>query len=96
MSKQNSITEMDEKVKEGLKIAREAVEDDVLRKLCDDLEFTWENLCSNLLIVAIGLSAMKYRTADQIRTQLEQYLSSIHMAKTQNANLFFPDTTRPN
>jgi hypothetical protein len=96
MSKQNSITEIDEKVKEGLKIAREAIDDDVLLKLCDDLEFTWENLCSNLLIVAVGLSAMKYRSADQIRIQLQQYLSSIQTAKTQQASLFFSDMTRPN
>jgi hypothetical protein len=96
MSKQNTITEMDEKVKEGLRIAREAIDDAALLKLCDDLEYAWQNLCSNLLIVAVGLSGMKYRNADQIKAQLQQYLLSIQSAKSMQMNQFVPDTTLPN
>ena len=94
MGKQNTITEMEDKVKEGLRIARESVDDEALLKLCDDLEYTWENLCSNLIIVSVGLSAMRYRTGEQIRVQLQQYLKSIQSAKDQHARLFVPDTDR--
>jgi hypothetical protein len=96
MSKQNTITEIEEKVKEGLRIAREAVDDEALLKLCDDLEFTWQNLCSNLIIVSVGLSAMRYRTGDQIREQLRDYLQQIEATKDQRARLFIPDTTQVN
>ncbi|MBI5247992.1 MAG: hypothetical protein HY912_00730 [Desulfomonile tiedjei] len=92
MGKQNTITEMEEKVKEGLRIARESVEDEALLKLCDDLEYTWEHLCSNLIIVGVGLSAMRYRTSEQIREQLKQYLETIKSTKDQATRVFFPDT----
>ena len=92
MGKQNTLTEMEEKVKEGLRIARESVEDETLLKLCDDLEYTWEHLCSNLIIVSVGLSAMRYRTAEQIREQLAQYLQTIQSTKDQRARMFFPET----
>ncbi len=92
MGKQNTITEMEIKVKEGLKIARESVDDEALLKLCDDLEYTWQNLCSNLIIVGVGLSAMRYRTGEQIREQLQQYLESIQSTKDQRARMFIPDT----
>jgi len=91
MGKQDSITQMEEKVREGLRIARESVEDEALLKLCDDLEYTWQHLCANLLIVAVGLSAMRYRTREQIAEQLRQYLESIRSAKDQRGRMFFPD-----
>jgi hypothetical protein len=96
MSKQNTITEIEEKVKEGLRIAREAVDDEALLKLCDDLEFTWQHLCSNLIIVSVGLSAMRYRTGHQIREQLREYLQQIESTKDQRARVFIPDTTQVN
>ena len=83
---------MEVKVKEGLRIARESVDDEALLKLCDDLEYTWQNLCSNLIIVSVGLSAMRYRTGEQIREQLQQYLKSIQSTKDQRARMFIPDT----
>jgi len=83
---------MEVKVKEGLRIARESVDDEALLKLCDDLEYTWQNLCSNLIIVSVGLSAMRYRTGEQIKEQLQQYLKSIQSAKDQRARFFVPDT----
>ncbi len=83
---------MEVKVKEGLRIARESVDDEDLLKLCDDLEYTWQNLCSNLILVSVGLSAMRYRTGDQIREQLQQYLKSIQSTKDQHARMFIPDT----
>lgn len=87
---------MEEKVKEGLRIARESVDDEALLKLCDDLEFTWQNLCSNLIIVGVGLSAMRYRTGEQIREQLQQYLHTIESTKDQRSRMFVPDTSRVN
>lgn len=92
MGKQNTITEIEEKVKEGLKIARESVDDEALLKLCDDLEYTWQHLCSNLIIVSVGLSAMRYRSHEQIRVQLEEYQKSIQSTKDQLARVFVPDT----
>ena len=65
MGKKKTLTEMEEKVKEGLRIARESVDDQELLKLCDDLEYTWDNLCANLIIVGVGLSAMRYRTPNR-------------------------------
>lgn len=96
MDKQNTINQMEEKVKEGLRIARESIDDKALLKLCDDLEYTWESLCANLIIVGVGLSAMRYRTRGQIRAQLEQYLSSIEASKDQRARVFLPDTSYAN
>ena len=96
MGKQSTITEMEEKVREGLRIARESTHDKRLLKLCDDLEYTWETLCANLLIVGVGLSAMRYRTSEEIGTQLRQYLSSIESFKDQRGRLFFPDTNQVN
>ncbi|MGB6065319.1 MAG: hypothetical protein WBG50_10950 [Desulfomonilaceae bacterium] len=92
MGKQNTITEMENKVKEGLRIARESVEDEALLKLCDDLEYTWDNLCSNLIIVSVGLAAMRYRTRNQIKEQLQQYLNSIQSKKDQRARFVIPET----
>ena len=91
MGKQDNITQMEEKVREGLRIARESVDDEALLKLCDDLEYTWQHLCANLIIVAVGLSAMRYRSSEQIREQLRQYLESIKSAKDQRARMFVPD-----
>ena len=91
MGKQNTITEIEDKVKEGLRIARESVDDEALLKLCDDLEFTWQSLCSNLIIVSVGLSAMRYRTREQIKEQLLDYLNSIQSKKDQHARLFVPE-----
>lgn len=82
---------MEEKVREGLRIAREAVDDEALLRLCDELEYTWQHLCANLIIVSVGLSAMRYRTREQIREQLRQYLESIKSAKDQRARMFVPD-----
>ena len=96
MGKQNTITEIETKVKEGLRIAREAVEDEALLKLCDDLEFTWENLCSNLIIVSVGLSAMRYRSSDQIKDQLAEYLKLIQLGKDQRTRFFVPETDQVN
>ncbi len=96
MGKQNTITEMEEKVKEGLRIARESVDDEALLKLCDELEFTWQNLCSNLIIVGVGLSAMRYRTGEQIREQLRQYLHVIESTKDQSARFFSPHSDQVN
>lgn len=92
MGKQNTITEMEAKVKEGLRIARESVDDQQLLKLCDDLEFTWDNLCANLIIVGFGLAAMRYRTREQIGAQLQQYLNSIQATKDQRARTVLHDT----
>lgn len=91
MGKQDNITQMEEKVREGLRIAREAVDDEALLRLCDELEYTWQHLCANLIIVSVGLSAMRYRTREQIREQLRQYLESIKSAKDQRARMFVPD-----
>jgi hypothetical protein len=96
MRKQNTLMEIETKVREGLKIAREAVDDEALLKLCDDLEYTWENLCSNLIIVSVGLSAMKYRSSDQIRDQLSEYQRLIHSGKDQAARFFAPHTDQVN
>ncbi len=90
--KQNTITQIEQKVKEGLRIARESVEDEALLKLCDNLEYTWETLCSNLIIVSVGLTAMKYRSREQIREQLEQYLKSIQSTKNQRIGFYGSDT----
>lgn len=92
MGKQNTITEMEEKVKEGLRMARESVDDKELLKLCDDLEYTWDSLCANLLIVGVGLSAMRYRTAEQIGEQLQEYQKTIKATKSQRARMFVPET----
>jgi hypothetical protein len=91
MGKQDTLTQMEEKVREGLRIAREAVDDEALLKLCDDLEYAWQHLCANLLIVGVGLSAMRYRTREQIGEQLRQYLESVKSAKAQRGRMFFPD-----
>jgi hypothetical protein len=91
MGKQDSITQIEEKVREGLRIARESVNDKALLKLCDDLEYTWQYLCANLLIVSVGLSAMRYRTREQIGEQLRQYMESIKSAKDQRARMFITD-----
>ncbi len=92
MGKQSTITEMQDKVKDGLRIARDSVDDEALLKLCDDLEYTWEKLCSDLIIVGVGLSAMRYRTVEQIREQLQQYLKSIQSSKDQRSRMFVSDT----
>ena len=92
MGKQNTITEMEAKVKEGLRIAREAVDDQQLLKLCDDLEVTWDKLCANLIIVGVGLAAMKYRTREQIAAQLQEYLNSFQSSKKQHAGPVLHDT----
>ncbi len=91
MGKQDTITQMEEKVREGLRIARESVNDEALLKLCDDLEYTWHHLCANLLIVGVGLSAMRYRTHEQIGEQLRQYLESIRSAKSLRGRMFVSD-----
>lgn len=96
MGNQNTLGEMDEKVKEGLRTARESVGDETLLKLCDDLEYAWQHLCSNLIIVSVGLSAMRYRTAEQITEQLGQYLQTIQLAKKQPERMLFPNTTLAN
>ena len=96
MGKQDTITEMEAKVKEGLRTARESVDDQQLLKLCDDLEFTWDNLCANLIIVGVGLAAMRYRTREQIGAQLRQYLDSIQATKDQLARTVFHDTNLVN
>lgn len=96
MGEQKTLTEMAERVKEGLRIAREAVEDEALLKLCDDLEYTWETLCSNLIIVGVGISAMRYRTREQITEQLRQYLMTIKSTKEQRARFFVPETEHVN
>jgi hypothetical protein len=96
MRKQNTLTEIETKVREGLKIARESVEDEALLKLCDDLEYTWENLCSNLIIVSVGLSAMRYRSSDQIKDQLSEYLKMIQSGKDQAVRFFAPHSEQVN
>jgi hypothetical protein len=88
MSKQNTIGEMEAKVKEGLRIAREAANDPDLLKLCDDLEYTWDDLAAKVIIVGVGLSAMKYRTPDQIRAQLTEYLNLIREGKGRSVRIF--------
>jgi len=92
MGNQNTITEMQEKVKEGLRIARESIDDAALLKLCDDLEYTWETLCANLIIVGVGISAMRYRTPEQIGAILRQYLNTIKSSKDQRVRMFVPET----
>lgn len=96
MGRQNTINEMEEKVKEGLRIARESVDDEALLKLCDDLEYTWETLCANLIIVGVGLSAMRYRTGEEIREQLRLYLKTIKSTKDLRTRMFVPDTNQVN
>jgi hypothetical protein len=96
MGKKNTLTEIETKVKEGLRIARESVDDEALLKLCDDLEYTWEHLCSNLIIVSVGLSAMRYRTSDQIRDQLTEYLNMIQSGKEQAVRFFAPHSEQVN
>jgi hypothetical protein len=96
MSKQNTIGEMEAKVKEGLRIAREATNDPDLLKLCDDLEYTWDDLAAKVIIVGVGLSAMKYRTPDQIRAQLTEYLNLIREGKSRSMRIFTPDNELSN
>lgn len=96
MPKQNTLTEIESKVREGLRVARESVDDEALLKLCDDLEYAWENLCSNLIIVSVGLSAMKYRTGDQIKDQLSEYLKMIQSGKEQAMRFIAPHSQQVN
>ena len=92
MSKQQTISEIETRVKDGLRLARESTEDADLLKLLDDLEYTWDSLCANLIIVSVGLSAMKYRTPEQIKDQLTDYLRMIKKGKEQAAKLFVPSS----
>lgn len=95
-NKQNTINEMEEKVREGLRIARESISDAALLKLCDDLEYTWESLCANLIIVGVGISSMRYRTPEQIGQLLRQYLDTIKSSKEQRVRTFVPQSTQVN
>ncbi len=96
MGKQNTINEMQEKVREGLRMAREAIDDETLLKLCDDLEYTWETLCANLIIVGVGLSSMRYRTPEQVGEILRQYLDTINSSKDQRFRMFAPGSNAVN
>ncbi|MFC1836106.1 hypothetical protein ACFL2Q_15535 [Thermodesulfobacteriota bacterium] len=44
------------------------------------LEKTWEQVCSQLIILSAGLSAMKFRSDEQIVSQLRQYADKIQEA----------------
>lgn len=88
MNKKNTITEIETKVLAGLARARECTDDPALLKLCDDLQFTFENLASNLIIVSVGLSAMQYRTSEQIVAQLTAYHRAIEYGKARSAMMF--------
>lgn len=89
MSRQNTIKEMEAKVKEGLAIARERVTEQHHKDLLDVLEATFERLAGNMLIVATGLVAMKYRSAEQIQAQLDAYLQAIKAGKEIHNQLLF-------
>ena len=87
MAKQHTISELQAKVKKGLEVARIFTTDPDLLKLLDDLERTWETLAGNLIIVSVGLSAMRYRTPEQIHDQLMAYQQMIQAGKLR-AELF--------
>jgi hypothetical protein len=58
----DTIEDMTEKVRAGLDQAREAVSgDERLEKLVEDLQKTWDRHVAQLLILAVGLSAFRFR-----------------------------------
>lgn len=80
-TQQSTLGELETAVKSGLATARKSLTDPELLKLCDDLEFTWQHLCGQLIIVTVGLAAMNYRSEEQIENQLRDYLESINAGK---------------
>lgn len=71
---QKTITEMDEAVRAGMAVAREAIKDDPeLIDLHDKPLFTWSKLASQVIIVAVGLSAFKTRSPEQTIIELTEY-----------------------
>lgn len=70
VSEKDNLTDLNQKVQEGMQIALDAVADPQLKGLCRSLLNTWDNLMSQVIIVSVGLSAMRFRTPEQIEAQL--------------------------
>jgi hypothetical protein len=73
MSRQNTISQMDLKVKEGLEIARSKVEaDTTLCTMIDLMLAQWEQAAGNLIILASQFSAFRYRDEESTRRMLQE------------------------
>ncbi len=68
------IGELNEEVQRGLEIACEAVKDDKNAKMLLDtlrqIHNAWSELLHKVIVMAVSISAMKYRTAEQIIDQV--------------------------
>ncbi len=82
MAKQNTLGEMETKVTEGLDKARvDCQGNDDLLKIIDNLAYTFCRLSGQLLIMSVGLSAMRYRTPEQNREQIQKYFDELSGAR---------------
>lgn len=78
MGEKKSLLELNDEVNDGLEIAKEAVGDDKeLLETIDTLEKAWNKLLSQMIIMSVGLTAMKYREDEQIRELLKIYRRKI-------------------
>ena len=91
-STKDNIEQMMVKVKEGLQVARSAAISKEQLDTCDILENAFDKTAGNLLIMSVGLSAMRFRTPEQIRMQLNEYSDGFKKGKDLASKTFIPNT----
>lgn len=85
-SRRHTLAEIEVKVKSGLERARRITgTNENLLSLVDSLESLWDGLRDQLLTVSVGLSAMNFRTEDQILSQLIQYRDAVDRVETSDS-----------
>jgi len=78
MGEKKSLLELNDEVNEGIEIAKEAAgEDEELLETIYTLERAWNKLLGQIIIMSVGLTAMKYREDEQIRELLRIYKRKI-------------------
>lgn len=88
----STLHELNERVQEGLTIAAEVAEgDQELVKLVADVMEWWNTALSGILIAAVGLHAMKYRTKEEIAEQLHAILGLREKKQREMAPFTFND-----
>lgn len=80
---EKNLTEITDAVLEGLKAAEMAIQEDPeLSSILHQLRELYDKLGSEFLITSIGLTALKYRTPEQIRNQLRQFKAQFEQNNT--------------
>jgi 3'-phosphoadenosine 5'-phosphosulfate (PAPS) 3'-phosphatase len=87
-----TIHEMTKKVLQGLSRAVSVVEDDdSLLLVIAGLARTWDKAAGELIILAVGLSAMRYQTPERIREYLEGMKATFERQKMEKRRISLDD-----